>query len=79
VSDRAFDLRLPKQNLNCAEIAYPDFHQIASAKLAIDSEVKERTISDSPMLVEKAADRPYLTGLNACFAPTFRPGFQDTR
>jgi hypothetical protein len=45
------------------DIADPDLHQIASAKLAIDGQVKEGTVPDSPMLVEKEADRPYLTGL----------------
>jgi hypothetical protein len=45
------------------DIADPDLHQIASAKLAIDGQVKDGMVPDSPMLVEKETDRPYLTGL----------------
>jgi hypothetical protein len=45
------------------DIADPDLDQIASAKLAIDGQVKEGTVPNPPMLVEKETDWPYLTGL----------------
>jgi hypothetical protein len=48
---------------DCKDIANPDLHQIASAKLAADGEVKEGPVAHPPMLVEKKADYPYLTGL----------------
>jgi hypothetical protein len=54
----------PCPNLSVADdIANLDLHQVTTAKLAVDGEIKERTIPGSSMLIKKEADRPDLTGL----------------
>jgi hypothetical protein len=67
--------RSPCSNFPIAnDIADPDLHQIASTKLTVDGKVKESPVADPPMLVEKEADRPYLTGFERSLRTNFAPG-----
>ena len=48
---------------------------VAVAKLAIDCEVKECSITQPTVLIEPETDCPHLRGLRARFAPRTRPSF----
>jgi len=67
--------RSPCSNFPIAnDIADPDLYQITSTKLTVDGEVKKRPVAAPPMLIEKEADRPYLTGFERSLCTNFAPG-----
>tara|TARA_R110000868_G_C10970594_1_gene769798 strand:- start:10779 stop:11120 length:342 start_codon:yes stop_codon:yes gene_type:complete len=50
-------------------VADPDFHQIATAQLAVDSQIKKRSISTPVVLIQIETDCPNLAGLEGALRP----------
>ncbi|WP_177185203.1 hypothetical protein [Sphingobium sp. YR768] len=48
-------------------VADPDFHQIAASQFAIEGQVKEGSIANSSVLIQKETDRPNLPGFERPF------------
>ena len=61
------------------DVADPDLHQVAPAQLAIDGQIKEGSIPNATVLIQKKRTAHIWRGLSARFAPTLRPAFHDTR
>ena len=49
----------------------PDFHQVATSQLAIDSEIEKRSISKPSVLIKEATDCPNLAGLEGSLRANF--------
>lgn len=61
------------------QIADLDFDQIATAQLAIDREVKQRSVAKSPLVLEEEPNCPYLLLRQGRLVPTIFPAFQAGR
>jgi hypothetical protein len=52
----------PRTDFSIANnVVDPDFHQVATAQFAVDSQIKKRSISNPPVLIKKEARCPNLT------------------
>jgi len=44
-----------------------DLDEIAAAQLAVDRQIEERSVPQTPLPIQKEADRPYLPGFQRAF------------
>ncbi len=59
------------------EITYSDLHHVTSTKLAVDGEVKQRSVAQPALAIEPKANGPNLLGLQrplGAYDPSGIPG-----
>lgn len=49
----------------------PDFHQVAAAQLAIDSQIEKRSVSKSSVSIKEETDCPNLAGVEGSLGANF--------
>ncbi|AEH89508.1 hypothetical protein Mesop_5090 [Mesorhizobium opportunistum WSM2075] len=49
------------------KVAYFDLDEVATAQLAVDRQIEERSVSQTPLPIEKEANRPYLSRFQRAF------------
>jgi hypothetical protein len=53
------------------DVADPDLHEVAAAQLAVDSQVEQRPVAQSLVLVEVEPDAQISRGFSGRLGPTF--------